>query len=50
MARHLRGLIRSLAAQLASFDVVRPVETLANTRNGAEEKEQTLVVGAGLGH
>ena len=40
MARHLRVLIRRLAAQLASFDVVRTAETLANTRNGAEEEEE----------
>ena len=40
MARHLRVLIRRLAAQLASFDVVRTAETLANTRNGAEEEEK----------
>ena len=40
MARHLRVLIRRLAAQLASFDVVRTPETLANTRNGAEEEEE----------
>ena len=40
MARHLRVLIRRLAAQLASFDVVRTAETRANTRNGAEEEEK----------
>ena len=43
MARHLRVLIRRLAAQLASFDVVRTPETLANTRNGAEEEEKRTV-------
>ena len=41
MARHLRVLIRRLAAQLASFDVVRPEETLANTGNGDKRRRGT---------